>query len=175
MSSNRRSLLVTVLAGLIFTPVASAACTRSPAATGEVDGNVLAASVKLQTLRDGTKMLHFEGGPVATNAVRIYSEPSHTLLFVAADKEFGESGAGKTWWSESEAEKAVARITTGDLPTAKLAAQVPKRPAGDQRIAVWVHGCWPDGTENDRLLADGWFPAGQDFGFSTAVEREAGR
>jgi hypothetical protein len=116
---------------------------------------------------DGTLLtLSMEPGAVATHAIRVYSEPSHTLLVVAVDQGFVD---GLEAWQESwvEVDRPLASITT-DLPDGRARVHVTGRPTADDRIAVYVYGTWPDGSIGETLVSDAKVGAGS-FAFSTSL------
>jgi hypothetical protein len=110
--------------------------------------------------------LSLEPGEIATHAIRVYSEPSHTLLVAVVDSELGkESDSWQSSWFEVD--RPLALVTT-DLPGGMPRVHVAGRPETDDRIAVYVYGTWPDGTVGETLISDA--KVGQrSFAFSTSL------
>ncbi|HPA94762.1 MAG: hypothetical protein GX178_10265 [Acidobacteria bacterium] len=103
----------------------------------------------------GYLKLSLEAGPIATRAIRIYSEPSHSLLVVALDSAFRSTQEGAAWESSVlQGSPDAALLTVEPLAGGQATITIAPRPEGDERIHVYVFGCWPDGTLEDRLLAD---------------------
>jgi hypothetical protein len=121
--------------------------------------------VKGEVTEDGQLRLFVEPGPIVTDSVRVHSEPSHTLLAVLVNRNFRQSVEGEAWLAGVKAAAPDAVIVTGDLQGAKPMIQLSGRPQTDNRIAVWVRGLWPDGGDEERIIADGLVGNG-DFGFS---------
>jgi hypothetical protein len=108
----------------------------------------------------GRLQLTLTPGPPATKAVRVYSEPSHTLLLLVVDPDFRKSREGKAWLEKNAKAAPKATVTT-ELPSGRPSVEVPPLPAGDEKVAVWVFGSWPDGREEDRKFESGKLdPAG---------------
>ncbi len=128
--------------------------------------------VALEGHRDptGATTLGLRPGPVATHAIAVYSEPSHTLLTLVVDEAYAASPAGLSWLDGVHADEALARVTTS-LPAAQPRVVVGGRPEGDRRIAVEVYGTWPDGSVEERLVADTPTP-GDEFAFQTFVSAD---
>lgn len=110
-------------------------------------------------------------GPIVTKAMRVYSEPSHTLLVYLLDSEFSRTGEAKSWITSCIGPKPNAPSLTTDLPNASPAIQVGARPSEDDRIAIWINGLWPHVGERDVLIADGKVGNG-DFHFTTSIPKE---
>lgn len=121
---------------------------------------------------NGALTLELLPGPAATRAIRVYSEPSHTLLAIVEDKDFAASSQGQKWRNEVSAKQAPRAGSVTDLPEGRPRLVLESRPASDDRIATWVFGDWPDGTAEDRLVGDGKVGNG-DFEFSIAVPTAA--
>jgi hypothetical protein len=121
---------------------------------------------------NGALTLEVSAGPAATRAIRVYSEPSHTLLVFVQDTEFAASSEGQKWRSEVSAEQAPRAGSVTNLPEGRPRFVIEGRPATDDRIATWVFGDWPDGSAEDRLVGDGRVGNG-DFEFSIAVPMAA--
>lgn len=92
-------------------------------------------------------------GTAATEAIRVYSEPSHTLLAVVEDADFAATAAGQAWHARVFADMPRSGSKTS-LPEGRPRIQLEARPAADDRIVVWVYGSWPDGKVEDRLVGD---------------------
>ena len=60
-------------------------------------GFVLAVHVRGMELPSGQMWYEIDPGPIATHAVRMYSEPSHTRVAMVVDPEYRSSPAGKAW------------------------------------------------------------------------------
>lgn len=128
------------------------------------------------TRADGALELSVIPGPLATHAIRIYSEPSHTLLAVAMDATFAKTDAGKSWRARYAA-TTLAFVTTEKLGTASdLKNDLPAvlftilgRPASDTQINAHVTSDrWPNvGTlsEYDAVT----YNVGPSFSFSAFI------
>lgn len=116
------------------------------------DGNLLTLSIK--------------PGEVATHAIRVFSEPSHTLLVAVIDRDFGlKADAWRSSWIKVD--RPLALVTT-DLFDGQPRVHVTGRPKSDDRIAVYVYGSWPDGSVGETLVSDA--RVGQEsFSFSTSI------
>lgn len=121
----------------------------------------------------GSLTLEITPGPAATRAIRIYSEPSHTLLAIVEDSGFSSSDQGNKWRSEVLADQAPRSRSVTSLPEGRPRLIIEARPTTDDRIATWVFGDWPDGSVEDRLVGDGRVGNG-DFEFSIAVPARLG-
>lgn len=129
--------------------------------------------VKVKGYADGGNFtLEIIPGKAATHAIRIYSEPSHTLLALVEDSKFAESDLGKTWHNQVVAEGQPRSGSLTSLPEGRARLFLEGRATSDDRIATWVYGTWPDGTVEDRLVGDGKVGSGP-FEFSIAVEHSA--
>lgn len=115
-----------------------------------------------------TLVLQLQAGPVATRGVRVYSEPSHTLLLMAIDAAFYAEEAGKAWVAENRNVENAAALIAPQLPGSIASVIVPARPITDTRVAVWVFGTWPSGKTADQLKADGLVGAGS-FSFASSI------
>jgi len=109
-----------------------------------------------------------EVGSFASQAVRVYSEPSHTLLLLAIDNGFESSREGVAWQNAVQ-EVAAAKLSV-HLPGSQPRVTIPARPPKDDRIAVWVYGSWSVEEAEDRLLADALVGEGA-FDFTTYLAR----
>lgn len=101
----------------------------------------------------GAFTLELVPGTSATEAIRIYSEPSHTLLTVVEDADFAATEAGRQWHARVFAEMPRSGSKTS-LPEGRPRIQMEARPAADDRIVAWVYGSWPDGKVEDRMVGD---------------------
>lgn len=100
-------------------------------------------------------------------AVRVFSEPSHSLLAAAIDGRFAATLAGKEWLASVESGSPGAPLLTTQLPGADFVVQAHGRPAEDSRISVWMLGTWGNEGQGERLVADALVGAGP-FHFSAA-------
>jgi hypothetical protein len=107
-------------------------------------------------------------GSVVTRGLRIYSEPSHTLLLVEVDAEFVKTAAGKAWLEEIQSSKAQA-VVTDSLPGARPRVSMRARPKTDNAVSVYVYGSWPDGVVDERLISYGTV-GNADFHFTTSID-----
>ena len=55
------------------------------------------------------------------------------------------------------------------LPEAAARLAMAPPPSEDERIAVHVKAIWPDGSEEDRIVADGLFGSLSTFDFSATL------
>jgi len=124
----------------------------------------LIIAVKGEMDSEGVFTLLIEPGKFATKAIRIYSEPSHSLWVLLWDRDFRSSADGKLWRAKN-ADQIPLETAIGKLPETRPFLHVDPRPEEDTRIKVWINGDWPDGTTEDRLVADAWVGSG-DFAFS---------
>ena len=146
---------------LFFSPLAlTAAVPADNILIQDIEGRVRGASLQI----------FLDAGPVVTKAMRIYSEPSHTLLVYFIDSAFKQTGPGKEWIASVIGSSGAACVTT-TLPGSG-SVQVPARPLEDDRIAVWANGTWPTLGEKDQLVADGKI-GNRDFHFTTSIPRTA--
>jgi hypothetical protein len=118
--------------------------------------------------KDGTMTLTITPGTPATRAVRVYSEPSHTLLAVMEDSKYASTEEGRQWRSQTIAEQQPRSGILTRLPGGPVQLHLDGRPVLDDRVAVWVNGNWPGVSPEERLVADAVVGHG-DFGFSIAV------
>ncbi len=152
---------VFVLAFLLFM-----VCAVPPAAAGGPQGHELAVvDLRGDVGPGGQLKLYIKPGPAATASLRIFSEPSHTLLAVVMDPGFASQPRGKALLEEQEG----AAVVVTDLPQGQPALQVAGRPAGDDRIAVYVTGA----SGEEQLAADARVGGGA-FHFSTALVEGGG-
>lgn len=169
------SLLSCVTFNALLLPLLGAPCSLSstpqPISTPPGDSTLL-CRVSGRTLGNGQWLLSVEPGPVATRAIRIYSEPSHTRLFYVMDSHFKATPEGAAWLAGIAPDKVfpgmVVLGSTTQLPDGSPSAQLPARPAGDDRISVWVYGNYPSGLVQDNLVAED-IVSSSDFGFAAYV------
>ena len=148
------------------TVLITAALIGLPVAAAEPSAESLIVGVKGVQKGRGIQ-LQVQGG-FATRGIRIYSEPSNTLLAVFIDSAFQKTADGQNWLSAalSESEnRDDSLVVSGELPGLLSNLSPSPRPAGDDEIIVWVNGSWPDGSEEDRLVAQNR-SVGNNFGFS---------
>lgn len=138
-----------------------------PAGEEERKTSLEVVRVKGQTA-NGILTLEISPGPAATRAIRIYSEPSHTLLAIMEDSKFAADEEGRQWRSQAIAEQQARSGVLTDLPAGHARLFLDSRPVTDDRIAVWVYGEWPGAPAEDRLAGDAVVGVG-DFEFSIAV------
>ncbi len=154
MKGCRRGVFVLVF--LLFM-----VCSVPPAAAGGPQGHELAVvDLRGDVGPGGQLKLFIQPGPAATASLRIFSEPSHTLLAVVMDPGFASQPRGKALLEEQEG----AAVVVTDLPQGQPALQVAGRPAGEDRIAVYVTGA----SGEEQLAADARVGGGA-FHFSTAI------
>ncbi len=150
--------------GKLCTPVGSTSTSAKSGTPHE-----LAVSVKGST-SNGQMKLELAFGHCVTRGVRIYSEPSHTLLALIADRTFRKTTEGEAWLRSHQDATPPGAVIISDLPAAQPNVVIgSKRPPSDDRIAVWINGNFPLIGEVDRLVADGRVGAG-DFAFRTSLE-----
>ena len=101
------------------------------------DPSRLVVRVQGEVTPEGNLRLAVEPGPIATQSITVYSEPSHTTLAILTDRDFKHSAEGEAWLAEIKAVTPDAMVVTTDLPSGAPALQIPGRPATDNRIAVW--------------------------------------
>jgi hypothetical protein len=132
-----KHLLLAVAAAILLTPSISAQERELAfAMKGEVS-----ASGKFLNVRA-------ELGTGVTRAIRVYSEPSHTLLGVFVSNNV-EDEKQRNWRDENLA--GVGRVMEfpfQEKATAML--QMHRAPASDTAIQMIVFGSWPDGKEEER-------------------------
>ena len=156
MNKPRLFLSAFVLISVISLPAAAA-------------GKPTVKGIELEGVVSGNNLtLAITPGPIATRGIRIYSEPSHTLLAVVVDSKFSNTTAGEKWKSEYQTSSARAFITT-DLPDGRPSVTVARRPETDNAIAVHVYGLWPGGFSEDRLLSYGYVGS-KDFHFMSSAD-----
>lgn len=159
---TRRTTVQLFCAFLLFVAVSSAS------------GNDLTiAAVRGEITAEGGLALYVETGPPITNGLRLYSEPSHTLLLVLLDSGYASGPLGKEWLGGLDKERAASEpaVLMTSLPGARPRVDLRGRPSTDRRIAVWANGVWPDGSTQDLLVADAEVGVG-GFSFRTELGAE---
>lgn len=122
----------------------------------------------------GALTLSIIPGALATQALRIYSEPSHTLLALVLDGDFVKLGDGEKWRVQKVDEEPRATAIT-KLPEAVARLTVEAAPKDDTRIAVHVRADWPNGKVEDRIVADALVGDLSKFEFSVSLGEERAR
>ena len=146
--------------------------TRVPPDLSE-DGPVLIAHMKGDPIRNGTQMWYqIDAGPIATRAVRVYSEPSHTRIAMAVDSSFGTSDEGKTWLASIADVKQDVNLSLGPLPGSHPRFRQRAMPATDTWIAMWVYGDF-NGVIEDRLVDQLVVDHSRSFGDSASLRSPA--
>jgi hypothetical protein len=131
--------------------------------------SVIVYRLEDSTGADGSFAMTLEAGPVATEAVRVFSEPSHTLMLLAMDSGFRGSKEGQAWeQAVRDSDNPRAIVTPESLAGSSSTVGIAPRPKSDDRFQVDVLGCWPDGTVEERMIADAKVRA-SGFAFSSAV------
>lgn len=114
---------------------------------------VLGVSVQGDIISGNYLRLSVQAGPFVSHSLRVYSEPSHTLLLVAQDASYASTAEGQQWLANQKAATTPSAMITTTLPGAQPTVNIPLRPDGDNRISVWADGVW-FGTRRDLQLAD---------------------
>lgn len=153
----------TMLVGLIVVAV-------SPLMADEPEGELVVA-VSGQASGEKNLALSLRFGASVTDAVRVYSEPSHTLLAAIMDQSFAETDQGQAWRSSHED---AAALVEAPLPESQPMLVIPGRPADDTRIAVWIHGDLHGDGSTETLVADALVGAESQFTFSTHLGAAGG-
>jgi len=150
-----------VLLGLIGLVVSAVVLSQ------DVQGDaVLIAHMGGTLLPNGQMWYELDGGPVATRAIRMYSEPSHTRVAMVADPAFLATSEGSAWMASLSGELTQdVTYSTTPMSDAHPRFQQPAVPDGDTWIALWVYGDY-FGTVEDRLVAEQFIGSGRDFGSS---------
>ena len=116
--------------------------------------------------RPNSVVLTLTLGSGITKAVRVYSEPSHTLLGVFVDSE--SRVADSDWMAQIETPRTVMSLPFRSGSVARL--QTVPRPLTDHTIDVFVFGDWPrvgsSATEEKDQLYGRYRVGSGDFGFS---------
>jgi hypothetical protein len=156
-----RNVWGAVLLPLLLPQLVQAQPTR-PAAAGHKE---LVVRVQGARAPGGLYQLQIEPGFAASKAIRVYSEPSHTLLAVMASNEFLTSDEGRAWLASNVPAAQLATAASSRLVHSQITVLASPRPPGDTGVALWVNGAWPDGTTADQLVADATVGTNA-FGFS---------
>lgn len=114
--------------------------------------------------------LQVESGTVY--ALRVYSEPSGTLISAFADNHSGDPQSA-SWWREIF--PSAVSIAVGPLVgNSKVLQQGAMPPAGDKKLAIKVYGLWGnETTPRDRVLRVTTDPG--DFSFKLTQYSVTGR
>lgn len=147
----------------------TASCKRMTRSAVAADSTLL-VRVKGSTAADRMR-LEVAPGAAIDRAVRIYSEPSHTLVAVVIDPDFRRSTAGTEWLLRATTGSTGHAIATRSLRGSETEFSLPAtvRAAGDEAFAVWAYGERFD----DRLVVDVKVnPA--DWGFSVWQSKATG-
>jgi hypothetical protein len=124
----------------------------APAAAQQTSELVVGVSGELVSPKQYN--LALEPGSVADRAIRVYSEPSHSFLLLVLDSDL-KGEADLSSWEESIASTSEPRATTvTSLPLGRPRVMIQPPPEEDFAISVWVYGSWPDGTIEDRIVAE---------------------
>lgn len=153
-----RRTRVSVLVGFCFL------CTQVTAATDAAAGSAPARVVSIHgeaIESSGSLQLSLELGPAAAPGLAVVSEPSHTLLAVAA--ESGSLDAIVAALDAGISRTEAALVTSDPIAEAAPRVVVPQRPESDDRVAVWR---FRDGEL--ELVADARVP--REFAFSVSLE-----
>jgi len=162
-----KRLQVLVFLGLAIGP-ASFAQVQGPLPPDVLpSGAVLAVHVKGTTLPDGQMWYEIDPGPLATRAIRMYSEPSHTRLGMVVDPDFKKTSEGQAWLASLTGDN-LKEVTsaTSRLPDGHPRFQISAPPDTDAWIDVWVNGNF-FGKVEDRLVASQLLMGERNFGSST--------
>jgi len=159
--------------------VASVCTTRISAQTPETvwddeSFKHLVVAIKGEVPKADVLVLSLALGSMVTRTVRVYSEPSHTLLFAGIDENFAATADGENWKTRFMQDESAMAFVTTKLPRSQPTVTIPGRPIEDQRVAVWVDGDLQDEENGDRLVADALLNCESastgDFGFSVLME-----
>lgn len=163
-----KSLALFAIVFLCFAPLSFGedTCTSVEQPVLDDPANIHILSISGEVVAGDYLRVNITPGPIASQSIRVYSEPSHTPLVFIIDPEFKSSAIGESWLKSVTSDAPLAATVITDLPAGKPAIQIPGRPSTDDRVAVYVSGEWPDGTEGELLVADGAVGSG---GFSFSV------
>jgi hypothetical protein len=92
-------------------------------------------------------------GPVVDRSVRVYSEPSHTLMAVLIDSDFKVTDDGRSWLDSLQGRRGAEAMMTVPLSSENAAEFVlarSGRPAEDDSYGVWAYG----GRLPDQLVVN---------------------
>jgi hypothetical protein len=146
--------------------------TGSSSSDGVSSDAVLAVHFRGLVLPSGQMWYELDPGPIATRAIRMYSEPSHTRLAMVVDPEFKNSAAGKAWMDSLPADRIQeVAFSTGSLPDAHPRFQISAPPGSDWWVSVWVNGNY-FGLDEDRLVAKQALMGEMNFGSSVYITPE---
>jgi len=124
--ATRSSPVETVdLANLTLLPQTRAPIGVRPLRPGEADVSIVGRRTSARTF-----ILTMQLGRLFTRGVKIYSEPSHTLLLVGMTREASETAAGR-------ALKRVSVSFTGAFPDSVHLAELPAAPPGDDALLIY--------------------------------------
>lgn len=112
--------------------------------SGETDVSVTGHHTSSNTL-----LLTLALGPLFTKGVKVYSEPSHTLLIVGMTGELGETAAGHELKRQSLS-------FTGTFPDTVRQFELPPAPSYDSAILVYLIG-----EKGDYLVGAGSVHSGE--------------
>lgn len=140
----------------------------TPTLAEEPEGE-LVVEVVGKIAMDDNIALSLRFGKSVTKAVKVYCEPSHTLLVAVADQDFAATQEGNAWRSAHEG---AAALVESALPDSRPTVVIPRYPEEDTRIAVWVHGDLLGDGSKETLVADA--VAGPEFSFSTRLSPAGG-
>jgi hypothetical protein len=125
-------------------------------------------------LEDGKMQLSVEAGAVATHAISIFAQPSERLLLLAVDRDYRETPHGQERVAKAKSASAMAITTPARLAGARPTVVFELDPWEDTRIEVHVHGTWPDGTVEERLVSHAALASLDEFSFATYAEPSLG-
>lgn len=145
----------------------------APAFATDAGEKQLIVNVAGKVMSESKLALSFWFGAPVSNAVRVYSEPSHTLLVAILDREFAQSAQGASWRQAQAPDSNAPNVVVTTLPEGQPNLVIPAPPQGDTRVAIWVAGAWPNGASDERLVSDAALE-GQDFEFSTFLSESGG-
>jgi hypothetical protein len=117
---------------------------------------VLSVSLAAET-RNGMTMLRTTFGPGVTRALRVYSEPSHTLLGIYMNNEVPQP-VHRAWLDEVEPQHQTAdRFPMMQMPIregVKAAIQALAAPSTDEAVKIVIFGAWAeeDGVVREREI-----------------------
>src|SRR5215471_15980067 len=115
------------------------------------DDAVLIVHVSAILSPNNRRWIEISTGPVATKGVRVYSEPSHTLIAGIVDLEYSVTPEGKTWLSSFASDKKIGSVSYTQLPLGRSGYDVPDFPVTDTFIRTFVNGDF-FGNEGDVLI-----------------------
>ncbi|MEO6952685.1 MAG: hypothetical protein ABI321_12815 [Polyangia bacterium] len=145
--------LLTSIVTLTLAASASAATKTSTATSAPSTPELLHVSGALGA-RGGT-IVYVSPGVLITEGVRVYSEPSHTLLSAVIDSTFSATGEGKAWLRRLNVETPHAWLTTVDLGGARMKIGTRAEiPSADRRLVAYATSVWPDGGAREKVVVD---------------------